>query len=152
MRRAFTIVELVVAMVLGAVLFVSLVGGVRQVARPAGRGALTLDQMQELTLGSETVERDVREARRVIYPRPGDPPARVLVFRDFEGRLVTYFYDEKLRELSRAVLYPATAAARSRPARDLDGVSFSVSNEELVSWGLFVRETALLGSARRQNQ
>lgn len=153
-RRAFTVVELVVAMVLGSVLFVSVVGGLRQVARPAGRGTLTLDQMQELTLGSETIEREVRESRRVIYPRGGDAPSRVMVLRSFEGHIVTYFYDPARRELGRAVLQPASAAGRARPApaKDLDGVYFSVTEESLVSWGIFVRDTALLGSARRQNQ
>lgn len=152
--RGFTMIELMVAMVLGAVLFVSAVGGLRSFARPAGRGALTLDQIQELTLGSESIEREVREARLVIHPGGGDGPSRALVLRTFEGNILTYYYDSARRELGRAVLYPGSAAGRAQPApaRDLDGVYFSVSAENLVTWGIFVRETALVGSARRQNQ
>jgi prepilin-type N-terminal cleavage/methylation domain-containing protein len=153
-RRAFTMVELAVAMVVGSVIFVCVVGGVRSVARPGGRSMLTLDQMQELTIGSETIEREVREARRVIHPAPGDPPSRALVLRTFGGHIVTYFYDSARRELAQATLSPSNVAGRARqaPAHDLDGVYFSVSREDLVTWGIFVRETAVLGSARRQNQ
>ena len=151
-RRGFTLVETLVAVATAGVLIAGMAAGVRFFTRPMGDGALTLDAVQDLTLGTESIERDVREARRIIWPKPGDEPARSLFLRTFEGKIATWYYDAKKKQLVRAVVSPEDALEPPRRIGELDGVYFACNRDGLVSWGLFVRENGLMGAARRQNQ
>lgn len=156
MRRGFTLVEVMMATLVMGVLIYGTFSGFSNFTGAVSRGDVSLDLLQELSHGSETLARDLRDARQVIYPRPGDAPSKFLYFRNFEGQIVAYYFFVKddRRELRRAVLgLNGNPVEDTRPpARNLTAAYFSVTATGLVSWGLFVNETAVLGSAGRKNQ
>ena len=145
-----------VALVVAGVVIAGALAGVRFFTRPAGRGDLTLDQLAALSVGGENLDRDLRQARQIIYPAPGAAPTRVLYLRDFEGALVAYYYNPTARQLRRARFDLTGAGIPTEPLRppasDLDGAYFSVSNTGLVSWALYSPGRFLMGSVRRVNQ
>jgi prepilin-type N-terminal cleavage/methylation domain-containing protein len=153
-HRGFTLVETVVALAVAAVVVAGAMAGVRYFARPAGRGDVTLDQLAELSLGAENLDRDVRQARQIIYPAPGAAATRVLYLRDFEGAVVCYYFNPTARQLRRARfdLAGLPSEPRRAPASDLDGAYFSVNPNGLVSWALFAPSRMVMGSVRRVNQ
>lgn len=152
--RAFTLVESVFALgllgILGFLAFAAM--------RPAARGARTtevdLDQMQALQLATTALERDVRECREVVFPVAGGPSSRTLIFRDFEGRLVSYYFLPETRELRRAVMDLAGAASEAEwvPRKDVEGAYFSTVRPGMVTWGFFGSGVALLGGAAKENR
>jgi len=147
-------VEVVVACVLMAVLFYGGHAGLGTFARRVGRGDLSADQLQQLTKGSETIAREIREARQIIFPVPGSSSTnRILFFRNFEGEIVAYYYRPDKRELRKAVLVlDQIEPVVDIVVKNLDGAYFSVSALDLVSWGLFVADAGILGSSGRKNQ
>lgn len=156
MRRGFTLVEVLIATAVMGVLIYGAFTGLGGFTGAVSRGDVSLDLLQELSHGSESLARDLRDARQVVYPRPGDAPSKFLYFRNFEGQIVAYymFVKDARRELRRAVLgLTGTPVEDARPpARNLTDAYFHVTATGLVSWGLFVNDTAVLGSAGRKNQ
>lgn len=156
MRRfdGFTIVETLVALAVAGVVIAGAMAGTKFFTKPTGKYEVTLDQLKELALGAENLDRDLREARQIVYPTPGAAPSRVLYLRAFDGSLVSYYYAPTLRQLRRArfELNGVPTEARPPPARDLDGAWFSVTDTGLVSWALFSPGRMLMGSVRRENQ
>ena len=157
MRRlcnAFTLIETIVALAVASVVIVGALAGIKYFTQPSGRGDVTLDQLAELSLGAENLDRDLRQARQIIYPEPGAAPTRLLYLRDFEGAIVSYYYNPTARQLRR-VRFDLVGLPSERPkppASDLDGVFFSVSANGLVSWALFAPQRMVMGSVRRVNQ
>ena len=153
-RGAFTLVEVAVATLVAGVLLYGAFTGLGNFTGAVSRGDLTLDQLQELNHGAEQLAQDLRDARQIIYPPPGPQASKMLYFRNFEGQIVVYYYSDAREELRRAVLgltgLPQEDARP--PARHLTAAYFSVTPTGLVSWGLFNKETAVLGSAGRKNQ
>jgi prepilin-type N-terminal cleavage/methylation domain-containing protein len=153
-RSGFTLVESSVAVVVLVMLLYGTYAGLGTFANASRRGDVTLDVLRELSFGSETLGRDIREARQIIHPPPGALPARMLFLRNFEGQIVTYYYSANRRELRRATLGLQGLPTEDPrpPARNLDGAYFTVTDTGLVSWGFFVGETAVLGASARKNQ
>jgi len=151
-----TLIELVVALVIGSVVLYGVVAGVRFFTRPTEKAELTLDQIRGLQLGAEKLDRDLRDARQIIYPTPGASPSRILYFRDFTGSIVAYYFNPPGRELRRITfaLSPSELPTEPQkaPVSDLDDAYFTVNPVGLVSWGLFAPGRVLLGSVKRENQ
>lgn len=153
-RRGFTLVEVAVASVVLALVFYGAFNSVKTFTGAVKGGDVSLDRLQELAHGAELLARDVREARQIIHPAPGAPPSKLLYLRNFDGRIVVFWYSDAARELRRGVLGLDGTTMRDQrpPARTLDDAYFSVTNTGLVSWGLFIADTGVLGSAGRKNQ
>lgn len=153
-RTGVTLVELVIGLLLLSLFFYGAFQGVTFFTRPIARGDPALDLAQEMCVGTESIERELRESRRIIFPKAGGPEARTLVYRDFDGRIMAFCHDPVKGELSLAQLYPAPPAPGTprRLSKMLDRVYFTVSLEGLTTWGLFSGETGVFGSSRRQNR
>ena len=152
--RAFTLVESMLALGLLAVLAYLASSAVRPSARGARSTEVDLDQLQGLQLAVTALERDVRECREVVFPVPGGPSSRTLIFRDFEGRLVSYYFLPETRELRRAVMDLAGTASEVdwTPRKDVEGAYFSTVRPGVVAWGFFGSGLALLGGAAKENR
>lgn len=153
-RDGITLVETVVALVIAVVVIGGGAAAIRFYTRPAQQNDVTLDQLAELQISAEGLTRDLRQARQIIYPSPGDPTSRLLYYRDFEGGLCAYYFDTGARRLGRVRFSLSGVATEDRRGKsaDLDGAYFSVNANGLVSWGLIAGERVLLGSVRRVNQ
>lgn len=153
-RRGFTLVEISVALLVSSMIVHGGVSALRYFTRPARQRELTLDGLNALQVATQRLDRELREARSIIYPGPGAPPARLLYLRDFDGRIVVYYYRPSTRELRRATLDPAGLITEERRAilGNLNGAHFAVSPDGVVSWGLFGPDMPLVGSLRRLNR
>jgi prepilin-type N-terminal cleavage/methylation domain-containing protein len=152
--RGFSLIEVSVAV---AVVAAVLLGGaitVKTFVAPATKYDATLDQVTAYESSSEKIDHDLREARTIVYPRTGGPPTGMVVFRNFDGRLVSYYFSKALRQLRRVKLDPGGLAVEDpRPVlANLDAAYFQVNPNGLVSWGLFSSEMCLLGSVGRENR
>lgn len=154
LRHAFTFLETVVALGIAGLVIVGAMAGVRFFADPTHRAEVTLGELAELSRGAETLDRELRQARQIIYPEPGKPASRVIYYRDFDGFVFAFYYDSAHRQLRRArfsLSGPVTQPDRP-PASELEGATFSVNDDGLVSWALFAPSRLLMGSVRRINQ
>lgn len=153
-RAAYSLVEVAMALAIGAVVLWGAIGGVRFFSRPTAGNELTLDQLQEITLAARRLDVELRDAREIVFPAPGDAPRRLLYFRDYSGRLCAYYYCPSRRELRKATfdLSGLPSELNPVPARQLDEVYFSHAASGLLSWGLFSKDVVLLGSVNRENQ
>lgn len=151
MRRGFTLVEVAVALLVGAVLLGGGAVGVRYFTRAASGVELTADRVEALWRTAERLDRELAEARAVIYPVPGLPPSRFVFLRNFDGRIVVWYYQPTGRALRRAVLDHAGLATEDpRPAlADLDGAYFTANRPGLVTYGLFTPGAPIVGAAKR---
>lgn len=153
-RRAYTVLEVVLALAVMSVMILGGVWSLNTFARPAQQGEVSLDQLNRFQVATERVDHDMREARSVIYPTPQAGASRLIIVRDFDGRQLVYYYSTALRQLRRAWLDPGGLAREdTRPVmEDLDRVFFQVSANGLISWGLFSTEMFVLGAVGRENR
>jgi hypothetical protein len=153
-RSSYTLVELVIAVSIGAVVVWGGILSVRYFARPAALGEVTIDQINYFQIGAEKLDHDLREARSVIYPMPDGVPARTVFLRNFDGRIVVYYYCQTRRELRRVLLDPGGLPVEDSkpPVANIDGAYFSVTPARLISWGLFAPDMLLLGSVKVENR
>lgn len=153
-RAAYSLVEVAMALGIGAVVLWGAIGGVKFFSRPTQGKELTLDQLQEITLAAKRLDIELRDAREIVFPAPGDPPRRLLYFRDYSGRLCAYYFCPSRRELRKATfdLSGLPSELNPVPARQVDEVYFSHTTAGLVSWGLFAKDIVLLGSVNQENQ
>ena len=152
-RGGFTLVEAAVALGIAGMIVVGSLAAMRFFTRPAGQADVTLDQLAALSLGAESLDRDLRQARQIIWPEPNAAPARALYVRDFDGTLYAYYFDPNKRQLRRARFSLTGLVSDASPrATDLDGALFSVNANGLVSWALYAPGRMLIGSVRRVNQ
>ena len=88
------------------------------------------------------MHKDLRSARTILYPRRTKMTSDTLknlvsdskiVFRNFDGDIVTYYYNEKTKEIVREVIYIPTPGAPSNESKvigkDIDCVIFTNRNE-----------------------
>lgn len=153
-RHGLTLVETVVALAIAGVMVAGTSASIRYFTRPAAANEVTLDQLQALQVASETLSRDLRQARQIIWPEPGQPAARAVYLRDFEGAIHAYVYDPNAKSL-RHVRFSLTGLPnedRVGVASELTGAYFSVNASGLVSWALTAPSRMLMGSVRRVNQ
>ena len=157
MRRAYTLTEISVAILVLGVMIAGGASSLKFFARPAGQYDVTNDQLSGFQVMSERVDREMREARSVIYPAPGKPPAQMIVVRTFEGRQRVYYFSATTQQLRRVLL----DASGGSPTGDesvcaldtkLERAYFQVSTTGLVSWGLFASQMFVLGSCARENR
>lgn len=151
--RGFTLLESVFALSLLGILFFLAYSGSRSFKKNAEKMDASLDQLQAMQGANAGLERDVRECREVLFPPMGGAPSRALMLRNFEGRIVCWYYLPATRELRRAVMDLAGAASETgwAPRKDLDGVYFTTVQRGNVSWGIFGPGTVLLGAGTREN-
>lgn len=153
-RHGLTLVETVVALAIAGVVFAGAAAGVKYFTRPAAANEVTLDQLQALQGASEALSRDLRQARQIIYPEPGQPAARALYLRDFEGAIFAYVFDPGSKKLRRVRFSLTGLPSEDRVgiASELTGAYFSVNANGLVSWAITAPSRMLMGSVRRVNQ
>lgn len=156
--RAFTLVELLVALGVTTVVAVLAVVALSSATKPLTTGTERTTRVAELRPALDRMERELRCARQVLFPPPrpdGAPSAaeRLIVFRDFEGRFVMYSFDDQEHALRRTTLpLEGLPAADPEPlASGLAEALFTVSQRRLVST-LLVREgVPVLHSVRMLN-
>jgi len=88
------------------------------------------------------MHKDLKIARTVLYPRRTTVTSETLknlvsdsklIFRNFDGDIVTYYYDEKTKEIIKEIIYIPTANAPRNEkkviGKDIDSVIFTNRNE-----------------------
>ena len=88
------------------------------------------------------MHKDLRSARTILYPRRTKMTSDTLknlvsdskiVFRNFDGDIVTYYFNENTKEIVREVIYIPTPGAPSNESKvigkDIDCVIFTNRNE-----------------------
>jgi type II secretory pathway pseudopilin PulG len=150
-RAAFTLVELTVALLVGALVLGGGIQSVHYFTRPAAATDLTVDRLEAFQRGAEKLERELREARAIIYPTAGGTTSRFVYVRTFEGPIVVWYYSPAQRALRRVQLDHLGLAVEDQrpPVPDLDGAYFAVNSVGLVSYALFTPGMEVIGAVRR---
>lgn len=151
MRKAFTLVEMALAVLIMAGLAYGTYSSSHAVTRAFSKSDLTLDRVTEVAIGAEKLAQEIREARDFLYPPPGAVVSTFLVLRNFEGEIVSWRFDGA--NLNRTVAGLAGPAPDARPAaRRLDGVQFGQPAPGLITFGLFAGEATVLSAAARRTR